>query len=220
MTDSRQLMTPEEAAEYLKIKLGTLYYLRRTRQVACYLVGRKLRFRQEDISARGFSLQCRIYAEDPANDFMPSPGKIHHLRSPSGGLGVRNDTGVYEGYVVPLDYDPLVSKLITWGETREEAIRRMLRALAEYQIYGIKTSIPFFMRILHHPQFRKGDYNTHFIADLEKEVDGENTEDVVAALLAAGVKSYVEQRTGKKRSRSKVSRWKLQGKIDNLTNRI
>ncbi|MCJ7680190.1 MAG: acetyl-CoA carboxylase biotin carboxylase subunit, partial [Candidatus Aminicenantes bacterium] len=115
--------------------------------------GFPLRFRQEDIVSRGHSLQCRIYAEDPDNDFMPSPGKIVYLRTPAGGLGVRDDSGVYEGFTVPLEYDPLVSKLITWGSDRVEAIQRMLRALSEYKIYGIRTSIPFFKRILLHPDF-------------------------------------------------------------------
>ena len=80
--------------------------------------GKQLAFRQEDIKSNGHSLQCRIYAEDPDNDFLPSPGKIVHLRAPSGGLGVRDDNGVFEGYEVPMEYDPLLSKLVTWGQTR------------------------------------------------------------------------------------------------------
>jgi len=93
--------------------------------------GLSLKFHQKDIKPNGASIQCRIYAEDPDHDFMPSPGKITHLLAPSGGIGIRYDNGTYEGYEVPLDYDPLLSKLISWGMTREEAIQRMLRALSE-----------------------------------------------------------------------------------------
>jgi acetyl-CoA carboxylase biotin carboxylase subunit len=175
--------------------------------------GEPLVFRQEDIRPNGHSLQCRIYAEDPQNDFMPSPGKILHLRIPSGGLGVRDDNGVFEGYTVPMEYDPLLSKLITWGQTREEAIHRMQRALSEYKIYGIKTTIPFFKRILQHPQFFAGDYNTHFIPNLEKEGDGDKAGDEIVALIAAGIKSYCESKAGLGfRHTNKTSLWKAQGR--------
>lgn len=176
---------------------------------------------QEEIRPRGFSLQCRIYAEDPDNDFIPSPGKIVHLRTPSGGLGIRDDNGVYAGYVVPMDYDPLLSKLITWGNSRQEAINRMLRALSEYQIYGIKTTIPFFKRILLHPKFLAGDYNTHFISSLEKEEDGKELEEHEVALIAAGLKIYSQSQSrlasGTKR---KESQWKFQGRLHNFSNRL
>lgn len=179
-----------------------------------------LPFCQEDIKFNGFSMQCRIYAEDPDNDFMPSPGKIVYLRAPSGGLGIRDDNGVYEGYMVPLEYDPLLSKLITWGTTRAEAIHRMLRALSEYQIYGIKTTIPFFKRILLHPNFIAGDYNTHFISNLEKEEDGEKPDDLVVALIAAGIKSYKQSDVGlSHRQKRKESKWKFQGRLQNFANR-
>jgi acetyl-CoA carboxylase biotin carboxylase subunit len=175
--------------------------------------GKPLAFRQDDIQPNGYSLQCRIYAEDPENDFMPSPGKILHLRTPSGGLGIRDDNGVYEGYQVPMEYDPLLSKLITWGQSREEAIQRMLRALSEYRIYGIRTTIPFFKRILRHPQFLKGDYNTHFIPNLEAKKDGDNAADKRIALIAAGIKSYCESKTGLGfRQKKKTSLWKAQGR--------
>ena len=183
--------------------------------------GFPLSFEQKDIDPRGFSMQCRIYAEDPDNDFMPSPGKIIHLQTPSGGLGIRYDNGVYEGYEVPLDYDPLLSKLVTWGNTREEAIHRMLRALSEYQIYGIKTTIPFFKRILLHPRFFAGDYNTHFIASLEKEQDGKEPEEKDVALIAAGIINYTEQKRGFSPSpQRKKSNWKFQGRLQNLDNRL
>lgn len=180
-----------------------------------------LRYKQGDIKPQGFSIECRIYAEDPYNDFMPSPGKIERLRLPAGGLGVRCDNGTYEGYEVPLEYDPLLSKLITWGTTRKEAIGRMLRALSEYQVCGIKTIIPFFKRILLHPNFSAGDYNTHFIAELEKEEEGIQPEEKVIALIAAGVKSYKESRAAFAGSRRKVkSNWKIQGRVNSLLNRL
>lgn len=183
--------------------------------------GFPLSFRQEDIQPEGHSLECRIYAEDPDNDFMPSPGKIVYLHTPAGGLGVRDDNGVYEGYEVPLEYDPLLSKLITWGRTREEAIHRMLRALSEYRVYGIKTTIPFFKRILLHPKFFAGNYNTHFIADLEKNADGRKPEEKVIALIAAGVKVYSERKSGSKPlSGKRESSWKFQGRLKNFANRL
>ncbi len=183
--------------------------------------GFPLNFRQGEIQPEGHSLECRIYAEDPDNDFMPSPGKIVHLHTPAGGLGVRDDNGVYEGYEVPLEYDPLLSKLITWGRTREDAIHRMLRALSEYRVYGIKTTIPFFKRILLHPKFFAGNYNTHFIANLQRRTDGSKREEEVIALIAAGVKVYSERKSGSRPDfRRNESRWKFQGRLKNFTNRL
>jgi len=183
--------------------------------------GFPLSFCQEDIKPEGHSLECRIYAEDPDNDFMPSPGKIMHFHTPAGGLGVRDDNGVYEGYEVPLEYDPLLSKLITWGRTRDEAIQRMLRALSEYRVYGIKTTIPFFKRILLHSKFRAGDYNTHFISGLEKETDGSGPEDKEIALIAAGVKVLSERKLGTvSLPQRRRSSWKFQGRLQNFSNRL
>lgn len=182
--------------------------------------GNLLPFRQEDIKPQGHAMECRIMAEDPFNDFMPSPGKIVYLHTPAG-LGVRDDSGIYEGYEVPLDYDPLLSKLITWGKTREETIRRMLRALAEYQVYGIKTTIPFFQKILLHPKFLAGRYNTHFISELEKEQGKEDPKEAIAALIAAGIKSYRDARAEVKPSgKTEENSWKIQGRIQNFSNRL
>ncbi|MFZ2055551.1 MAG: acetyl-CoA carboxylase biotin carboxylase subunit [Candidatus Aminicenantales bacterium] len=182
--------------------------------------GRPLSFRQGEIKSEGHSLECRIMAEDPFNDFMPSPGKIVYLHTPAG-LGVRDDSGIYEGFEVPLDYDPLLSKLVTWGKTREEAIRRMMRALSEYQVYGIKTTIPFFQRILLHPRFLAGTYNTHFIAELEKEPDREDPAEEIVALIAAGIKSGRDARTVlAPAQRGKANNWKIQGRLENFTNRL
>jgi acetyl-CoA carboxylase biotin carboxylase subunit len=126
--------------------------------------GEPLPFSQEDLHVDGAAIECRIYAEDPDNDFLPSPGRIAALRTP-GGPGVRDDIGVYQGYEVPLYYDPLVSKLAAWGASREEAIGRMRRALSEYVVEGIKTNIPFHQRILRDPDFLAGDYDTRFVDD-------------------------------------------------------
>ncbi len=181
--------------------------------------GEPLSFRQEDIHSQGHAVECRILAEDPFHDFLPSPGRIVYLHAPAG-LGVRDDSGVYEGFVVPLDYDPLLSKLIAWGKDREEAIRRMKRALGEYQVYGIKTTIPFFKRILLHPDFLAGSYNTHFIQNLEKDLEPGPPAEETAALIAAAVRSFWDARAldqpGCRQSREG---WKIGGRLENLGER-
>lgn len=126
--------------------------------------GRKLRYRQEDLQMHGNAIECRIYAEDPNNNFFPSPGKIVSLSEPSG-PGIRNDSGVYAGCTIPVHYDPLISKLVAHGEDRRYAIRRIQRALREYQMLGVHTTIPFFEVLLSHPQFVRGDLHTHFIEE-------------------------------------------------------
>jgi acetyl-CoA carboxylase, biotin carboxylase subunit len=129
--------------------------------------GEKLPFGQSDVVQRGHAIECRIYAEDPDNNFMPNPGTIKHITEPLG-LGVRHDGYVYEGYQIPIYYDPMISKLITWGNTRQEAIERTRRALHEYKITGVKTSIKFLKRIMEASDFVDGKYDTHFI---EKNFD-------------------------------------------------
>jgi acetyl-CoA carboxylase biotin carboxylase subunit len=124
--------------------------------------GGRLPFRQDEIHQRGWAIECRVYAEDPENNFLPAPGKITCLREP-GGLGIRNDTGVYEGFEVSIHYDPMISKLVAWGTTRMEAISRMERALSEYVVHGPTTNIEFHRWILRHPRFRSGDFDTRFI---------------------------------------------------------
>ena len=126
--------------------------------------GQVLPFKQEDLRQSGHAIECRIYAEDPDRNFMPSPGTIRHISEPLG-LGVRHDGYVYEGYTIPIYYDPMISKLIVWDKNRADAIERMRRALHEYKITGVKTSIPFLARIMEAPAFRSGKYNTHFIEE-------------------------------------------------------
>ena len=133
--------------------------------------GEKLPLRQDEVIMKGAAIECRVYAEDPANNFFPSPGRIFRLRTPAG-PGIRDDSGVYEGWTVPIDYDPLISKLAAWGTTREEALGRMQRALREYHIDGIKTNISFFVEILGHPDLRKGDFDTGFIDRFLKASSG------------------------------------------------
>jgi acetyl-CoA carboxylase biotin carboxylase subunit len=125
--------------------------------------GRPLRLRQADVVQRGWAIECRIYAEDPDNGFLPAPGRIEVLRVPSG-IGIRDDSGVYEGFEVSTHYDPILSKLVAWGGSRDEAIGRMLRALREYTVVGPTTNIAFHRWALEHPAFRAGDIDTGFIA--------------------------------------------------------
>ncbi|MDA3904739.1 MAG: acetyl-CoA carboxylase biotin carboxylase subunit [Bacteroidales bacterium] len=129
--------------------------------------GLDLEFKQEDLFQKGHAIECRIYAEDADNNFMPSPGVIKHFREPLG-LGIRHDGYVYSGYNIPLFYDPMISKLIVWAKSRDEAIKRMKGALYNYKITGIKTSIKFLERIMETKDFVDGKYNTHFIQENEK----------------------------------------------------
>ena len=149
--------------------------------------GGSLRINQIDLVPRGWAIECRIYAEDPYRGFLPVTGKIVRLRMPSG-PGVRNDIGFYQGYDVPIHYDPMLAKLSVYGQDREEARRRMLRALAEYQIDGLKTTIPFHRWLLTRPQFSKADFDTGTIdrefKGLAQEIDpaGE-TAAIIAAVI-------------------------------------
>jgi acetyl-CoA carboxylase, biotin carboxylase subunit len=124
--------------------------------------GQPLTFRQEDLAQRGHAIECRVYAEDPDLGFLPSPGRIEILRAP-GGPGIRDDSGVYEGWEVPIHYDSLLSKLVAHGSDRPEALARLRRALDEYRLLGIRTTLPFFQRVLRHPAFLAGDFDTSFV---------------------------------------------------------
>ncbi|HUT71045.1 MAG TPA: acetyl-CoA carboxylase biotin carboxylase subunit [Desulfatiglandales bacterium] len=124
--------------------------------------GLPLSIRQEEVRINGWSIECRINAEDPLDDFAPSPGKLKDYRSP-GGIGVRVDSGVYTHYSIPPFYDPMISKLVSWGKDRNEAIERMRRALYEYVIVGVKTNIPFHMAVMENPRYVEGELETGFI---------------------------------------------------------
>ncbi|MGB7999243.1 MAG: acetyl-CoA carboxylase biotin carboxylase subunit [Anaerobacillus sp.] len=123
---------------------------------------KKLRYTQEDVTFKGWAIECRINAEDPDKKFMPSPGKVE-MYLPPGGFGVRVDSAVYPGYDILPYYDSMVAKLITYADTREEAIARMKRALGEFVVEGVKTTIPFHMRLMNHEKFASGDFNTKFL---------------------------------------------------------
>ena len=179
--------------------------------------GKPLTLNQEDIHLHGHAIECRVYAEDPAQQFMPSPGKITGLSVPSG-LGIRDDSGVYQGYTVPIHYDPMISKLSTWGATRDEAIKRMARALGEYKIGGIKTNLWFHRRLMIHSAFLAGDMDTGFIEKhpelLEKRGNAEKETDM--ALAIAAIKYYQDrvrfaQGDAENREPSQ-SLWKTQGR--------
>jgi acetyl-CoA carboxylase biotin carboxylase subunit len=165
--------------------------------------GDVLPFGQEDVAPRGHAIECRVYAEDPEAGFLPSPGRILALRVPDG-PGVRDDSGVYEGWEVPVHYDPLISKLIVWAGSRTEAIRRMRRALSEYQVLGIETTLPFFDRVLRHPAFEAGDIDTSFVETVLAEADDSRTrrERVKVALAATGIRALREQRAARLRPAS------------------
>ncbi|MBP1740103.1 MAG: Carbamoyl-phosphate synthase chain ATP-binding, partial [Deltaproteobacteria bacterium] len=124
--------------------------------------GDPLRFDQENLLQRGHAIECRLYAEDPEKSFFPSPGVVLLHREPAG-PGIRNDCGIYEGFKVPVEYDPIIGKVIAYGETREASRRRMIRALENYAILGIQTTIPYLIDILKSPEFAAGDLSTDFI---------------------------------------------------------
>lgn len=189
--------------------------------------GNPMPFRQEDLEQRGWAVECRVYAEDPAAGFVPAPGKIETLRLPDG-PGVRNDAGVYAGAEVPVFYDPIISKLAVWGRDRTEAIDRMRRALSEFVISGdLTTNLDFHRWLMNHPKFLAADYDTNFIqqefhpeATDGAAIDGEWT----AALLAAAAVAAAQQLNNHRASASEahpgatrgVSAWKTLGRLGML----
>jgi len=150
--------------------------------------GEKLPFQQDDITIRGHAIECRIYAEDPDNNYFPSPGRITLLLQPSG-PGIRRDSGMYEGWTVPIDYDPLLAKLIGYGSDREQAIARLTRALSEYFVGGIKTNISLFRRILRDEDFRAARLDTGFLDRMLQRPDQAPPDPKAAevAAIAAGM---------------------------------
>ena len=154
--------------------------------------GEKLEHEQKDIKQNGHSIEVRIYAEDPENNFMPSPGKVLYIKQPSGN-GIRVDGYVYTGFKIPMSYDPMIAKLIVWGQNRDEAIERMKRALLEYRILGLKHNIPYLYRIFKHQKFIEGKYDTRFIelySDDLKENTTKNQEKLDAAAIAVFLDYY------------------------------
>ena len=153
--------------------------------------GDKLSFTQDDLALIGHAIECRVYAEDPENNFLPSPGRITRLRLPQG-PGVRDDGGVYEGAEVSIYYDPMISKFAVYGKDREEAIDRMRRALMEYEVGGIKTTLPFFREIMDDPEFVEGKLDTGFISRFNERKRSVEPDEVTRdmAIIAAALKYY------------------------------
>lgn len=182
--------------------------------------GRKLRYAQEDIKLSGWAIECRINAEDPYNNFMPSTGRITTSLLPSG-PGVRVDTGVYAGFEITPFYDSMIAKLVCFGETRGEAILRMRRALEEYRILGVKTTIPFHQRLMDSHRFMAGNFDTRFIEDrfsLDEMEEGLATHPEVAAIIATLVAHRETQHAAQyvQRGKRDASNWKWVGRYERM----
>lgn len=180
-----------------------------------------LEIKQENLRQYGHAIEVRIYAEDPDNNFMPNPGKIEHMTEPLG-LGVRHDGYVYPGYEIPIYYDPMISKLIVWALTREEAIDRLRRALYAYKITGVKTSIPFLNRILETPAFIEGKYNTHFIQDNQEYLQPDNSaperlKDIAAIAAFIDHMDKLEKHKQEHYCKPVDGKWKAFGRKRNVT---
>jgi acetyl-CoA carboxylase biotin carboxylase subunit len=176
--------------------------------------GERLVITQEEITQKGHAIEARIYAEDPDNNFIPSPGKIEYLVEPSG-PGIRLDSGIYEGFEIPVFYDPLISKLIVWGENRGVAIRRMQRALNEYRIVGVKTILKLLTKIMKEESFIKGKMSTHFLDSFtvqEKEEDLET----FAAIGAIAEKIKAKKESLGNEPVQRMNLWKIIGREDAL----
>lgn len=169
--------------------------------------GEKLPWTQEQIEQRGHAIEVRVYAEDPDNNFMPSPGLIQYLVEPSG-PGVRLDSGIYEGYTIPVHYDPIISKLIVWAEDRTSCIERMKRALREYRIVGIKTTLRLLKQIMEDERFRSGNFSTHFLKNFEMK-EQKYEKDIIAAIAAVSEKIAPKVHSDKAETETIKSKWKL-----------
>lgn len=172
--------------------------------------GEKLSFTQESLKINGHAVEVRVYAEDPANNFLPDIGKLITYRRPQG-YGVRVDDGFEEGMDIPIYYDPMISKLITWGATREEAINRMIRAIDEYRITGVATTLGFCRFVLQHPAFVSGNFDTGFIKSYfspEMLADERKEEAELAAMLAAAWAGTASQASASVSAPVSVSKWK------------
>jgi acetyl-CoA carboxylase biotin carboxylase subunit len=179
--------------------------------------GERLPLRQEDVTWNGCAVEFRIYAEDPFNNFYPSPGTITRLTRPLG-PGVRVDGCVYEGWTVPMEYDPLLAKMAVWAGTRPETIARAIRAFREYDMAGIKTNIPFFRQILEDARYREGDLHTGFIEEFfarRPETAPEPEMEMVAALVAA-IHTMEKTSNSDTRPEQRRSRWLEAGRNDLL----
>jgi acetyl-CoA carboxylase biotin carboxylase subunit len=175
--------------------------------------GEVLRFRQDDIRMNGAAMECRISAEDPENNFAPSVGKIMEVIEP-GGIGVRVDSGIHAGFDVPIYYDPLIAKLLVWASTRNDVIMRMTRALKEYTIRGVKTTVPFHLLVMKHPKFLAGDYDTTFIDQTLRKIEytKSNTEIAAVAAVLGKLLKKEHARVSLTKKEGEVNPWKLAGR--------
>jgi acetyl-CoA carboxylase, biotin carboxylase subunit len=198
------------------------------REQIAVAAGTRLSFAQGDVQFNGHAIECRVYAEDPENNFLPSPGRITHLRVPQG-PGVRDDGGVYAGAEVSIYYDPMISKLAVWARTRGEAIDRLRRALDEYAVGGINTTLPFFREIVRDAEFVEGRLDTGFIprffarrdaarAESAGAAEGETTARDLAVIAAALARDAKKQRdagdnaNGDANGNARQNPWKLTGR--------
>jgi len=180
--------------------------------------GEKLPFKQEDIQLRGHAIECRIYAEDPENNYFPSPGKIETLMEPAG-PGIRLDSGIYEGWTVPIDYDPLLAKLVGYGENRAQATMRLERALGEYFVGGIKTNTGLFRRILSDADFKAGQLDTGYLERLLKRttsVDPAEARTGIIAITAGIFAAMGNEKAGKVPAKPAMSAWLRTARTDAL----
>ncbi len=174
--------------------------------------GRPLSYTQDEVKFNGHAIECRVNAEDPHNNFMPSTGRITHSLLPTG-PGVRVDTGVYPGFEITPFYDPMIAKLIVWGETRAQAILRMRRALEEYRIVGVRTNIPFHQTLMDSPRFMAGQYDTRFVEErfsMEDAAESRQDFSEVAAILATLVAHHETEKAAQfvQRNERDASNWK------------
>ena len=190
--------------------------------------GARLSFGQDDVIMRGHAIECRVYAEDPDNSFFPSPGKISFLRVPAG-PGIRDDRGVTEGDEVSIYYDPMISKLAAWGRTRAEAIDRLRRALDEYAVGGIKTTLPFFREIVRDEEFIAGRLDTGFIARFNERrerphpasgAQGSSLQQDMAIIAAALAYARAQRQASPDHQPGEQSKWKMAGRAASLKSMV
>ncbi|HUJ22136.1 MAG TPA: acetyl-CoA carboxylase biotin carboxylase subunit [Bryobacteraceae bacterium] len=173
--------------------------------------GAPLGIRQEDAHWRGASIECRIYAEDPDNHFFPQPGRITHLDRPLG-PGIRLDSGVYPGWTVPLEYDPLLAKLAVWAATREQAVARMRRALDEYHVVGIKTNLGFFRQLMEDEEFRRGELHTGLVDEFLERRPAVESDPELRAVAALVAQAFLPERHASATGRNAYSAWRSAGR--------
>ena len=182
--------------------------------------GRQLSYTQEQIKFKGHAIECRVNAEDPFNGFMPSTGRITHSLLPTG-PGVRVDTGVYPGFEITPFYDPMIAKLIVWGETRAQAILRMRRALEEYRIVGVRTNIPFHQTLMDSHRFMGGQFDTRFVEErfsMDDAIEARAANAEIAAILATLVAHQQSERNANivRRNERDTSNWKWVGRWERM----